>query len=224
MLSTPPARWTSSTWNTVVDGATLHRWGTLRDRESMLAMVKSTSPSWAAASRCRTVFVEPPIAMSRLMALLNAALVAMERGRTEASSSSYQRLARETTVRPAVLKSLRRSEWVANREPLPGRERPRASVRQFIELAVNMPEHDPQVGQALASMISTSESAAVSSPAAIMASMRSSLCSPSVKVAFPASIGPPETKTVGMLRRMAAINMPGVILSQLEMHTRASAQ
>ena len=130
----------------------------------------------------------------------------------------------ETTVRPAVSKSLRRSEWVASREPLPGRERPRASVRQFIELAVNMPEHDPQVGQALASMISTSESAAVSSPAAIMASMRSSLCSPSVNVAFPASIGPPETKMVGMLRRMAAINMPGVILSQLEMHTRASAQ
>ena len=158
------------------------------------------------------------------MALWNAALVAMERGRTEASSSSYQHLARETTVRPAVSKSLRRSEWVASREPLPGRERPRASVRQFIELAVNMPEHDPQVGQALASMISTSESAAVSSPAAIMASMRSSLCSPSVNVAFPASIGPPETKMVGMLRRMAAINMPGVILSQLEMHTRASAQ
>ena len=96
------------------------------------------------------------------MALWNAALVAMERGRTEASSSSYQHLARETTVRPAVSKSLRRSEWVASREPLPGRERPRASVRQFIELAVKMPEHDPQVGQALVSMISTSESAAVS--------------------------------------------------------------
>ena len=26
--------------------------------------------------------------------------------------------------------------------------RPSASARQFIELAVNMPEHDPQVGQA----------------------------------------------------------------------------
>ena len=29
---------------------------------------------------------------------------------------------------------------------------------------------------------------------------------------------------VGMFRRMAAISMPGVILSQLEMHTSASAQ
>ena len=41
---------------------------------------------------------------------------------------------------------------------------------------------------------------------------------------LPASIGPPETKMVGMLSRIAAISMPGVILSQLEMHTRASAQ
>lgn len=39
-----------------------------------------------------------------------------------------------------------------------------------------------------------------------------------------ASIGPPETNTTGMLRRMAAISMPGVILSQLEMQIRASAQ
>ena len=42
--------------------------------------------------------------------------------------------------------------------------------------------------------------------------------------ALPASIGPPETKMVGMLTRIAAISMPGVILSQLEMHTMASAQ
>ena len=35
---------------------------------------------------------------------------------------------------------------------------------------------------------------------------------------------PPETKTAGILRRMAAISMPGVILSQLEMQTMASAQ
>ena len=41
---------------------------------------------------------------------------------------------------------------------------------------------------------------------------------------MPASIGPPDTKTAGMLSRMAAISMPGVILSQLEMQTRASAQ
>ncbi len=42
--------------------------------------------------------------------------------------------------------------------PLPGSDRPSASVRQFIELAVNMPEHEPQVGQAERSIASTSSS------------------------------------------------------------------
>jgi hypothetical protein len=41
---------------------------------------------------------------------------------------------------------------------------------------------------------------------------------------LPASMGPPDTNTAGMLRRSAAMSMPGVILSQLEMHTIASAQ
>ncbi len=47
---------------------------------------------------------------------------------------------------------------------------------------------------------------------------------PCVPTILPASIGPPETKIVGMLRRMAASSMPGVILSQFEMQTSASAQ
>ena len=61
---------------------------------------------------------------------------------------------------------------------------------------------------------------------AIIASMRSmrECTMPSMATVLPASIGPPETNTVGMFRRSAAISMPGVILSQLEMHTRASAQ
>ncbi len=46
---------------------------------------------------------------------------------------------------------------------------------------------------------------------------------PSTTTALPASIGPPETNTVGMFSRIAAFSMPGVILSQLEMHTSASA-
>ena len=41
---------------------------------------------------------------------------------------------------------------------------------------------------------------------------------------MPASIGPPDTNTVGMFSRMVAISMPGVILSQLEMQIMASAQ
>ena len=47
---------------------------------------------------------------------------------------------------------------------------------------------------------------------------------PSATTALPASIGPPDTKITGMFSRSAALSMPGVILSQLEMHTSASAQ
>ena len=97
-------------------------------------------------------------------------------------------------------------------------------MRQFIELAVNMPEHEPQVGQAERSMTSTSSSLMVSSAAATMASTRSSARILPLMLTLPASIGPPETNTVGMLSRNAAISMPGVILSQLEMQTMASAQ
>jgi hypothetical protein len=108
---------------------------------------------------------------------------------------------------------------------LPGSERPIASVRQFIEFAVNIPEHEPQVGQADSSMRWMSASETFSFTASLIASTRSSERTvPSTSVARPASMGPPETKTVGMLRRRAASSIPGVILSQFEMQTRASAQ
>ncbi len=105
---------------------------------------------------------------------------------------------------------------------MPGSESPIASVRQFIELAVNMPEQDPQVGQAFSSISASVSSDTDSSAEAIIGSIRSSFVVPST--GLPASIGPPETNTVGMLSRMAAISMPGVILSQLEMQISASAQ
>ncbi len=79
----PPARCTSSIWYLSVIGATLHRQGTLREMRSMSAIVKSTSASCAAASRCSTVLVEPPIDTSSAMAFSNAVLVAIERGSTE---------------------------------------------------------------------------------------------------------------------------------------------
>ena len=106
---------------------------------------------------------------------------------------------------------------------MPGRARPIASLRQFIELAVNMPEQEPQVGQAAASIFSSSSSETRSSPAATIESIRSSLAGPVASCSRPASMGPPETKIVGRFRRRAARSMPGVILSQLEMQTRASA-
>ena len=78
----PPARCTSSMWNLSVIGATLHRHGTLREMRSMSAMVNGTPASCAAASRCSTVLVEPPIDTSSAIAFSNASLVAMERGST----------------------------------------------------------------------------------------------------------------------------------------------
>ena len=93
-----------------------------------------------------------------------------------------------------------------------------------MELAVNMPAQEPQVGQAERSISAISPSVTFGSAAYTMASIRSTARSAPPRRALPASIGPPETKIAGMFTRRAAISMPGVILSQLEMHTMASAQ
>src|SRR5215469_35819 len=117
-----------------------------------------------------------------------------------------------------------RSACVASTEPLPCSDSPSASVRQFMELAVNMPEQEPQVGHAERSMTSTSLSLTLSSAAATIASIRSTDLILPLMLTLPDSIGPPETNTTGMFSRSAAISMPGVILSQLEMQTSASEQ
>src|SRR5207244_10384335 len=85
-------------------------------------------------------------------------------------------------------------------------------------------EQEPQVGHAERSITSTSASETRSSAAATIASIRSTALVLPSSFALPDSIGPPDTNTTGMLRRSAAISMPGVILSQLEMQTIASAQ
>ena len=107
---------------------------------------------------------------------------------------------------------------VATIVPLPGSAMPSASFRQFIELAVNIPEQEPQVGQARRSTSESCASETLLSPAMTIASIRSYLR----PLPLPASIGPPDTNTVGMFRRIAASSMPGVILSQLLMQTIAS--
>src|SRR5450830_2014666 len=99
-----------------------------------------------------------------------------------------------------------------------------ASVRQFIEFAVNIPEHEPQVGQAERSIASDFSSLTLLSAAATMASTRSNFKASPCQFTLPASIGPPDTNTTGIFKRNAAISMPGVILSQFEIHTKASAQ
>ncbi len=66
-------------------------------------------------------------------------------------------------VRPASRNSSLRAACVASVEPLPGSDRPRASVRQFMEFAVNMPEHEPHVGHAFSSTRPSAASSTFSS-------------------------------------------------------------
>src|SRR5690625_2620356 len=99
-------------------------------------------------------------------------------------------------VEPACSKRRRRREWVAKVVPLPGSAKPKAAVRQFMEFAVNIPEQEPQVGQADSSTIVRPASSTSSLADAVIAVIRSvgALATPSTTTAFPASIGPPETK------------------------------
>ena len=85
-------------------------------------------------------------------------------------------------------------------------------------LAVNIPLQEPQVGQAccsnsvnLASSILPAESWPTPSNTLIR-----SIVFP-LDGSTPAFIGPPDTNTVGMFTRAAAISMPGTILSQFGM-------
>ncbi len=74
----PPARCTSSIWYCGVLGRHLGQArAPAREIASMSATLKSSSASRAAASRCSTVLVEPPIATSSATAFSNAARVAM---------------------------------------------------------------------------------------------------------------------------------------------------
>jgi hypothetical protein len=91
---------------------------------------------------------------------------------------------------------------------------------------VNIPEQEPQVGQAASSMraMSSSDTSSATASAIAVIRFRPLRTVPSTSTVLPPSIGPPETNTVGMFSRKAAFSIPGVILSQLEMQTSASAQ
>ena len=109
-----------------------------------LAMSKSISMphSWAMAGRCSMELVEQPRAMSTVRAFRKASRLIISRGRMSFFSISI-------TAMPACLASSTRAEYTAGMVPLPRRPMPSTSVRQFIELAVYMPEQEPQLGQVL---------------------------------------------------------------------------
>ncbi len=92
-------------------------------------------------------------------------------------------------------------------------------------LAVNMPLQEPQVGQAccsnsvnLASSILPADNWPTPSNTLIK-----SIVFP-LEGSTPAFMGPPDTNTVGIFTRAAAISIPGTILSQLGMQIIASKQ
>ena len=100
------------------------------------------------ARMCSTVLVLPPMAMSRTIELSIESWVTISRGSrpwpspdaVELPDHLHDPLGRRR-------KSFLRSAAVASSVPLVGRAMPRASQRQFMLLAVNMPEQEPQVGQ-----------------------------------------------------------------------------
>ena len=99
-------------------------------------------------------FVEHPSAISIVNAFINAAFVIISRGRISLFNSSI-------TAIPACFASLILSEYTAGIVPFPGSPIPIASVRQFIEFAVYIPEQEPQVGHTFSSYSLTSSSVIV---------------------------------------------------------------
>ncbi len=151
--------------------------------------------------------VEQPRAISTVRAFKNAFSVIMSLGRMFLFTSSI-------TCIPACFARRILSLYTAGIVPFPRRPIPRASVKQFMEFAVYIPEQEPQVGQTFSSNSQRSCSVilpAASSPTA--SNMEERLLF--FPLTCPASMGPPETNTVGIFTLAAAISKPGTFLSQL---------
>ena len=122
---------------------------------------------------------------------------------------------------PACFASRILSEYTAGIVPFPFNPMPIASVKQFMEFAVYIPEQEPQVGHTFSSYSQSSSMVMV--PAATLPTASNI----DERLFFwpwirPASIGPPDTNIVGIFTLAAAINNPGTFLSQLGMQTKPS--
>ena len=159
-------------------------------------------------------FVEHPSAISTVRAFMNAFSVIMSLGQILFLTSSMICI-------PACFARRILSEYTAGIVPFPRSPIPSASVRQFMEFAVYIPEQDPQVGQTFSS--NSESSSMVIFPAATLPTASNIedklLLQPCT---CPASIGPPDTKMVGILTLAAAIKSPGTFLSQFGMQTSPS--
>jgi len=123
------------------DGFTLQRWGTRRAIASNSSSA-SGIPAWCAiARRCRTLFVDPPSAMSTAMAFSMASRVTIRRGVRFCRKHSM-------TSRPASRARAGRRGSTASIVAHPVGDIPSASRRQAMVLAVPIMEHEPGPGRA----------------------------------------------------------------------------
>ncbi len=111
-------------------------------------MVSSTSASRAMASRWSTALVEPPSAITTVMAFSNASLVMIWRAVIPSRSSP-------TTASPERWANPSRRRSTAGGAADPGRLMPMASATAAMVLAVYMPPQAPSPGQIARSILST---------------------------------------------------------------------
>ncbi|MNG00152.1 hypothetical protein D3C84_830780 [compost metagenome] len=161
--------------------------------------------------------MEPPIAISKANALSIASIVTISRGLISFSIRTINCFAQSLT-------NCLRSSATARIVPLPGIANPRPSAKQFMEFAVNIPEHDPQVGQPYCSSSSRPASSNLPAWNAPTPSNTEEREMDLPFLSLPAFIGPPLTNIVGMLTRRAPMIIPGVILSQLGIQIMPSNQ
>ncbi len=160
------------------------------------------------------MFVEQPSAISAAMALRSAAAVMIAEGRISSWRSFMICI-------PEALARRIRAAATAGTVPFPGRAMPMTSVMQFIELAVNIPAQEPQPGQIDAS-ISISSSSVIFPALTAPIPSKISLKEARRPWKRPANMGPPLITIAGRSSRAAAMSIPGTILSQFGINTRAS--
>ena len=189
-------------------------WGTRPATRLKSSRLSMTPASEAMASRCSTALVDPPRALTTAMAFSNASRVRMSLGRISLRS-------RFSTATPlAWAKSSRRLSGAGGDDD-PGSAMPRASATAAMVLAVNMPAHDPSLGQAPHS-ISLSSASSMSPAACAPTASNTLTMSVASPLWSPGRMLPPYTNTLGRLSRADAMSMPGRLLSQPAKVTRAS--
>jgi hypothetical protein len=144
------------------------------------------------------------MAMSRLMAFSNASKVAMPRGRTLSSSCSYQRLASVHHQAPGLQEQLLAVGVGGEQRAVAGQRQAQGLGEAVHGVGREHARAGAAGGAGERSMLRDVSSLSFGLAAVTMASTRSAASSVALvgQATLPASIGPPETKTVGMLSRM----------------------